>query len=389
VIYLDAAATSAARREVVEAMWPYLTGAFGNPSSVHTVGEQASRALADAHRRLARVLGCRPGDIVFTSGGTEADNLAIKGLALANPRGRHLITTPIEHEAVLASVDFLARVHGFEVTMLPVDETGRVDPGDLAAALRDDTTLVSVMYANNEIGTVQPIADLADLAHARGALMHTDAVQAAGWLDLDVARLGVDALSLSGHKFGTPKGVGALMVRGRLPLEPVLHGGGQERGRRSGTENVAGAVALAAAADLAERARPEAVRRATAARDDFVRTVLAEVPDARLTGPQESRREAGATPARLPALASFVFPGTNGEAVLLELERRGVVSSSGSACAAGSTDASHVLLAIGLPDEVARTAVRFSWGSEVDADALGRAARTVAEAVGAVRGLST
>jgi cysteine desulfurase len=378
VIYLDAAATSAVRREVLEAMWPYLTGDFGNPSSHHELGESAARALDAARRDVAAWLGCRPSEVVFTSGGTEADNLAIKGIALANPRGRHIVTTPIEHEAVLESVDYLVRHHGFEVTFVPVGHDGLVAPSDLAAVLRPDTTLVSVMLANNEVGTVQPIATLAELAHVHGIPFHTDAVQAAGWLDLDVGALGVDALSVSGHKIGAPKGIGALFVRGRIVLEPVLHGGGQERGRRSGTENVAGAVALATAAHRAATARDENARRASEARDAFVGAVLGAVPDAELTGHAE---------ARLPSTASFVFPGTNGETVLLELERRGVVSSSGSACAAGSEDASHVLLALGYPEDVARTAVRFSWGPDVTAEQLAAVAPAVAEAVCEVAGL--
>lgn len=378
MIYLDAAATSAVRREVLEAMWPYLTGDFGNPSSHHTVGESAARALADARATVASWLGCRASEIVFTSGGTEADNLAIKGIALARPRGRHLVTTAIEHEAVLASVDYLVRVHGFEADVLPVQHDGLLDPAVFAAALRPDTTLATVMLANNEVGTVQPIPELAALAHAHGIPFHTDAVQAAGWLPLDVRALGVDALSISGHKLGAPKGVGALYVSGRLPVEPVLHGGGQERGRRSGTENVAGAVGLATAVRLTETDRSARAAAAVAARDAFVAGVLAEVPDARLTGHAEQR---------LPASASFVFPGTNGEAVLLELERRGVVSSSGSACAAGSEDASHVLLALGYPEDIARTAVRFSWGPDVGASELVPVARAVGESVRAVAGL--
>jgi cysteine desulfurase len=378
VIYLDAAATSAVRREVLEAMWPYLTGDFGNPSSHHTVGESAARALADARASVAAWLGCRPAEVTFTSGGTEADNLAIKGIALANPRGRHIVTTPIEHEAVLESVDYLVRQHGFTATAVPVGTDGLVSPDDFAAALRPDTTLASVMLANNEVGTVQPIAELAALAHSHGIPFHTDAVQAAGWLDLDVHALGVDALSVSGHKIGAPKGIGALYVRGRIPIEPVLHGGGQERGRRSGTENVAGAVALATAARLAGESREVNAAAASAARDGFVAAVLGEVPDARLTGHPS---------ARLPSTASFVFPGTNGEAVLLELERHGIVSSSGSACAAGSDDASHVLLALGVDEDVARTAVRFSWGAEVDADALASVAPAVGNAVRTVAAL--
>ena len=250
---------------------------------------------------------------MFTSGGTEADNLAIKGIALANPRGRHLVVSPIEHEAVLESAAFLVRAHGFTVDEVEVDGGGLVHPEALARVIRPDTTLVSVQLANNEIGTVQPIAELAAIAHASGALMHTDAVQAAGWLPLSLDVLGVDALSLAGHKVGAPKGTGALIVRGRIPLEPVLHGGGQERGRRSGTENVAGAVAFATALRLAEQERSDAAVRARALGAELAARVIAGVPGAVLTG--DATR-------RLPGTVSFVFPGTSGEAVLLELERR-------------------------------------------------------------------
>lgn len=378
MIYLDAAATSAVRREVLEAMWPYLTGDFGNPSSHHEVGESAARAVAEARATVASWLGCRASEVVFTSGGTEADNLAVKGIAIANPRGRHIVTTPIEHEAVLASADYLVRQHGFTVEFAPVGRDGLVDVDAFASRLRPDTTLASVMLANNEVGTVQPIAALSSLTRGLGIPFHTDAVQAAGWLPLDVAQLGVDALSVSGHKLGAPKGIGALYVRGRIPVEPVLHGGGQERGRRSGTENVAGAVGLAAAVRLASAHRETQAAAASQARDAFVAAVLAELPDARLTGHATER---------LPGTASFVFPGSNGETILLELERRGVVSSSGSACAAGSEDASHVLLALGYDEDVARTAVRFSWGPDVEAAQLAAVAPAVGDAVREVAGL--
>jgi len=311
-MYLDNAATTPVRREALEAMWPFLTGEFGNPSSHHEVGERAAAALAAARAQIARVVGMRASDVVFTSGGTEADNLAIKGIAIAamlQHGKRHLITTPIEHEAVLESAAYLTRVHGFEVTLLPVDGFGLVDIDAAAAALRDDTALVSVGYANNEIGTVQDIAALAALARARGIPFHTDAVQAAGWLPISAAELGVDALSIAGHKFGAPKGTGVLAVRGRVPVEPLLHGGGQERDRRSGTENVAGAVALATALTLAEAERPEAAVRVAALRDRFIESVLQKVPSSVLTGHPTHR---------LPATASFTFAGTSGEAVLLE-----------------------------------------------------------------------
>lgn len=372
-LYLDNAATTPVRPEALQAMLPYLTHSFGNPSSHHEVGEQAARALADARARVAAVLGMRAGDVVFTAGGTEANNLAIKGIAIAAAvqRGaRHVIASPIEHESVLASVDYLRRVHGFEVTLLPVDGAGRIAPDDLAAALREDTAVIGIGYANNEVGTVQDAAGLA--AAAARVPLHLDAVQAAGWLPL--SGTGADSIALAGHKVGAPKGTGVLAVRGRIPLEPLLHGGGQERGRRSGTENVAGAVAVATALELAEAERGELASRTAAVRDAFVAAVLRRVPAARLTGDPVQR---------LPGTASFTFAGTSGEAVLLELERRGVTSSSGSACAAGSDEPSHVLLAMGVAPETAQTAVRFTFGHEtVDPHAL---AELVTAAVAAVQ----
>jgi len=375
--YLDHAATTPVRPEVLQAMLPYLTERFGNPSSHHTVGEAAAAALADAHDRVARVLGFRPADIVFTSGGTEADNLAVKGLAIGAALRRrapvHVITTAIEHEAILASCDYLERVHGFAVTRLPVDATGTVDPDDLAAAIRPDTAVVSIGYANNEIGTVQDAAALASVTAAAGVPLHLDAVQAAGWLPL--AGTGADALSLAGHKVGAPQGIGLLAVRSRLPLEPVLHGGGQERDRRSGTENLAGIIGLTTALELAEAERAESASRVSALRDAFIARVLERVPSARLTG-HPTRR--------LPGTASFTFAGTSGEAVLLELERRGFVTSSGSACAAGSDEPSHVLLACGIAPEVAQTAVRFTFDHRERGDVIS-VADALAASVAAVR----
>jgi cysteine desulfurase len=354
MLYLDNAATTPVRAEVRAAMEPYLSRWFGNASSHHTVGEAAANGLEDARARVAAVLGMRRGDIVFTSGGTEANNLAVKGVSLAAmlARGaRRVVTTAIEHESILESADHLVRVHGFTQTRVPVDAAGRLDPASFAQALRDDTAVASVGYANNEVGTVQDPAALAAAARARGIPFHLDAVQAAGWLPLSAAELGYDAISLAGHKLGAPKGTGVLGVRGRVPLEPLLHGGGQERGRRSGTEDVAGAVGLATALELAETERESEATALTALRDAFVARVLDAVPTARLTGDPVHR---------LPATASFTFAGTSGEAVLLELERRGVVSSSGSACAAGSDEPSHVLVAMGVAPELAQTAVRFT-----------------------------
>ncbi|WP_324642263.1 cysteine desulfurase family protein [Pseudarthrobacter sp. LT1] len=382
MIFLDAAATTPVRREVLDAMWPYLTGGFGNPSSHHNLGEAAAEALAQARRAVADVLGCRQGEVVFTSGGTEADNLAVKGIALArqaaNPQLDRVVISAVEHPAVEESARYLERFHGFAVDVVPVDPTGRVTPEALAGVLRPETALVSIMYANNEVGTIQPIAGLAELARAQGIPFHTDAVQAAGWLPLDTRPLGVDAMSISGHKLGAPKGCGLLFIRSRTRLEPVIHGGGQERGRRSGTENVAGAVGLATALTLARDRQAGEQARVAALRDRFIAAVLAGVPDAVLTGhPSE----------RLPSVASFCFPGTSGESVLLELERRGVVCSSGSACAAGSDAPSPVLTAMGIPAEVAQTAVRFSFDASVTREDLDAAAAAVQAAVAGVRNL--
>ena len=377
-LYLDTASAAPVRREALEAAWPYLAGAFGNPSSHHEFGRGPAEALADARARVAKVLGMRATDITFTSGGTEADNLAIIGMALgartqdraqtqgragtAVPPRRHIVTSPIEHEAVLASVEFLTRVHGFTVTEVAPTSDGTVTEEALAAAVRPDTVLVTLGYANNEIGTVADIPALAGIAHEAGALFHTDAVQAAGWLTL--TGLGVDALSLAGHKVGAPKGIGVAAIRARVPVEPLIHGGGQESGRRSGTENVALAVAFATALELAEAERSEAADRVRAIREEFIATVLEAVPGAFLTGSTESRT---------PNHASFCFSNTSGEAVLLELERCGVTASSGSACAVGSDEPSHVLTALGIAAEVAQTSVRFTFPSSITVD-QGRAA---------------
>jgi cysteine desulfurase len=373
MIYLDEAATTPVSRHVMEAMWPYLGPQFGNPSSHHEAGEAARAALEQARADVAGVLGVRASQITFTSGGTESINTAIKGIALATPRGRHVIVSAIEHPAVLESARFLARF-GFDVTELPVTSDGLVTPEALQGALRDDTTLVSIQYANNEVGTVQDIPALAAVAAERGVPFHTDAVQAAGWLDLDVQALGVQSLSLSGHKIGAPKGVGILYVDRRTPVEPLIHGGGQEAGLRSGTENVAAAVGVAAA--LTARAADGAD--VAARRDDFIASVLAQLSGARLTGHPSKR---------VPGSASFVFPGTSGESILLELGARGVVCSSGSACAAGSDDPSHVLTALGYDREVAQTAVRFTFGTSVTAEQLALAADELVRAVQTVGGL--
>jgi len=389
MIFLDSAATTPVRREVLQAMWPLLTADFGNPSSHHELGESAKRALDGARRSVAAVIGCRASDVVFTSGGTESDNLAIKGLALAVPRGRHIVTSAIEHEAVLESVEYLRRFHNFEVTVLPVDSNGLVNLEQTRAALSPNTTLCTMMYANNEVGVVQPIAAIAELCRERSIPLHTDAVQAAGWLPLAIDELGVDALSLSGHKLGAPKGIGVLIVRGRRALEPVIHGGGQERGKRSGTENVAGAVGFALALQLAESDRAARAARIASVRDAFVADVVSRVPEAIFTGPALGSGGATETANRLPNNASFCFPGTSGESLLLELGRAGVVCSAGSACAVGSDDASHVLIGMGIAPAVAETAVRFSLSSDTTAEQLATVAAEIESAYTAVRSLSS
>jgi cysteine desulfurase len=371
MIYLDEAATTPLKREVLAAMGPYLGPEFGNPSSHHEPGFHAKTALDEARESVAGILGCRSSEITFTSGGTEADNLALKGIALGQPRGQHVVVSAIEHPAVLESAAWLSRL-GFQVTTLDVDREGLVSPDALAEALRDDTTLVSIQYANNEVGTVQPIAELAAVAAAKGVPFHTDAVQAAGWQALDVKELGVHAMSISGHKLGAPKGIGVLYVNRWVEVEPLIHGGGQEAGRRSGTENVASAVGMAKALELCGgrggseatggTSRLRGIETATR-RDAFIKRV--EAVGGELTGHRTQR---------LPGNASFVFPGRSGESILLDLERRGVVCSSGSACAAGSDEPSHVLTALGYDRQVAQTAVRFTFGRDITDEQLTEAA---------------
>lgn len=386
--YLDHAATAPVRPEVLAAMWPLLTARFGNPASTHDVGRAAAAVLEGARASIARSIGDRPSEVILTSGGTEADNAAVKGIALASPRGRHIVTAATEHEAVLASCDYLARFHGFTVTFAAVDSAGVVTPEALAAVLRPDTTLVTVAHANNEIGTVQDIPALADVAHSVGALMHTDAVQSAPWLAVGLRALRVDALSVAGHKLGTPPGIGALVLRNSVPFEPLMHGGGHQHGKRSGTEDPAGAVALATALGLAVEERAARSAAASAARDALIATVLERVPGASVTGARE---------ARLPGHASFCFapvrysdgrtlPSPNGETVLLELQEAGIIASAGSACAAGSTETSHVLRAIGIPEAAARTALRLTFDASLTVELAAAVGEAVATAVEAVRG---
>jgi cysteine desulfurase len=355
-IYLDHAATTPARPEVVAAMAPLL-GGF-NPNSLHAEGRAARAAVDAAREAVARVLGVTPREIVFTGGGSESDVLAIVGAARAAAgRGRHVVTVATEHHAVLHAVDVLER-DGWQVTRLPVDSRGLVDPAAFAAALTPATTLASVMLANNETGVVQPVAELARIARERGVLLHTDAVQAPGWLPLDVEALGVDLLSLSAHKFYGPKGVGVLYVRRGTALEPLIVGGAQEHGLRAGTENVAGIAGLAAALTLAESERPVTAPRLAALRDRLEAGVVAAVPDVVVNG-------AGAR--RLPGILSVAFGGVPSDALLIRLDLEGIAASAGSACAAGSLEPSHVVAALGLGERYALGVVRFSLGRDTSA----------------------
>lgn len=353
LIYLDHAATTPLAQEVFEAMLPYFAERYGNPSSVYALAREARRAVDEARDAVAEVLGARASEIVFTSGGTESDNLAIKGVAFANrSRGDHIITSQIEHHAVLHSCQYLEKF-GFRVTYLPVDRTGLVDLDALADALDDKTILVSVMYANNEVGTIQPIREIAEMAHRHGAIVHTDAVQAGGALDLDVDHLGIDLLSLSGHKFYGPRGSGALYVRRGTTYWPQQHGGSQERGRRAGTENTPAIVGFATALRLAHERLEENNAYVQRLRDRVIGGVLGSIDRCQLTGHPTQR---------LPNNASFCFEYVEGESILLSLDQYGICASSGSACTSASLEPSHVLVAMGLPDPLAHGSLRVTLG---------------------------
>ncbi len=375
-IYLDHAATTPLRREVFDAMLPYLTESFGNPSSTHSYGRAARAALDDAHERVARRLNARGREIVFTSGGTEANNLALKGAAWAGKaRGHRIVTSSIEHHAVGHSLRYLEKF-GFEIMELPVDRYGRVDPDQLEAALNDKTIVVSVMLANNEVGTIQPIADIAARVRTRkGVVFHVDAVQAAPYVDLDVEALGADLVSLGAHKFEGPPGVGALYVRHGTHILAQQQGGTQERHRRAGTENVAGAVGLATAYDLSCRDRRETVTRLRRLRDRLAAAVLA-VPGVEPTGHPKDR---------LPGLFSMVARDTDGVSVAMSLDLEGIACSVGSACTTGSTEVSHVLAAMGYPEEEARGALRLSLGRTTTDDEIAIACDVVPRVVASMR----
>jgi len=377
-IYLDHAATTPLRAEVLEAMLPYLTEHHGNASSLHTSGRRARQGLDEAREAIAAILGAKPREIVFTSGGSEADNLAIKGAAWASSaKGRHVVTSGVEHKAVLHACAILER-SGFEVTIVPVDRYGRVDPAEVEAAITDRTTVVSIMYASNEVGTIQPIAEIGAICRRRGVLFHTDAIQAGGYLPLNVDNLGVDLLSLAAHKLYGPKGVGALFVRQGTPLLPQIQGGSQERQRRAGTENVAGIVGFARALELAQSdasARDAENARLAALRD----RLLASVRDVGGVEPTGHPVE------RMPHSASWLIDGVEGGDLVAALDLVGVEGSTGSACTSGSAEPSHVLLAMGIPAQRAHGALRLTAGRATTTDDVDRAAEAIRMAVARMR----
>ncbi len=378
MIYADNAATTKLSPTALAAMMPCLTEDFGNPSSLYDFATQAKARLDRARADVAQSLGAEPEEIFFTSGGTESDNWALQGVADALGRkGKHILISSIEHHAILHTGQWLGK-QGFEVEELPVDALGIVHPETLKKALRPDTILVSVMLANNEIGTIEPIKDLAAIAHENGTVFHTDAVQAVGHIPVNVKELGVDLLSLSGHKFHGPRGTGALYIKAKTPILPLIHGGGQERNRRSGTENVAGAVGLAAALKEQCAAFEQEMPRISALRDRLI-TEIMKLPGTGLTGDPLNR---------LPSIASFTFEAIEGESILLQLDARGICASSGSACSSTSLEPSHVLLAIGLPHEIAHGSVRLSLGDDVTDEDVDTIIKNLSEVVCNLRSMS-
>ncbi|NLL19895.1 MAG: cysteine desulfurase NifS [Clostridia bacterium] len=353
-VYLDHSATTPIRAEVAQAMMVAMTEQFGNPSSVHSFGRAAKKALEEAREQVAQLIGAQPGEIVFTSGGTEADNLAVIGTAMANrKKGKHIITSSIEHHALLDSCKWLEK-NGFEVTYLPVDSNGLVRVEDLMAALREDTILISIMHVNNEVGTIQPIEEIGKIARDKGILFHTDAVQSVGKIPVDVNELQVDLLSLSAHKIYGPKGVGALYIRKGTRVEPRNFGGGQERKRRPGTENIPGIVGFGKAAELARINLPEE-QKLIILRDKLIDGLLERIPDCQLNGDREKR---------IPTNVNVSIRFLEGEALLLSMDLKGIAASSGSACTSGSLDPSHVLLAMGICHEIAHGSLRMTLGRD-------------------------
>ena len=379
LIYLDNAATTKTAGEVVEAMLPYFSERFGNPSSIYSLGAESKEAVTQARETIAASLGAKANEIYFTAGGSEADNWAIKAAAEAyEDRGRHIITSKIEHHAVLHTCEYLEK-KGFTVTYVDVDENGIVKMDDLEAAIRPDTILISIMFANNEIGTLQPVREIGELAKKHGILFHTDAVQAYGQLPIDVDACHIDMLSASGHKLNGPKGIGFLYIRKGLRLRSFVHGGGQERARRAGTENVPGIVGLGAAVRRALRIMEEKAAKETALRDYLIERLEAEVAYCRLNGDRYRR---------LPNNVNFSFRFVEGESLLIMLDMEGICASSGSACTSGSLDPSHVLLAIGLPHEIAHGSLRLTLSEETTKEELDRVVEVVKKTVDKLRAMS-
>ncbi len=380
-IYLDHAATTPVDPSVLAAMQPFFTQRFGNASSIYAAGREARAGLDWSRATIASILGCQAREIVFTSGGSEADNLAIKGVAwwhrLQN-RGNHIITTSMEHHAVLHSVEYLQKF-GFEATFVGPDSSGMIRPEDIAAAIRDDTILISVMYANNEIGTIQPVTEIAAIARERGIAFHSDAVQAVGELDLDVTRLNVDLLSASAHKFYGPKGLGFLYVRRQTPILWQQSGGAQENNHRAGTENVAGIVGMATAMRQAYEEQERRIAHVRALRDRLVAGVRERIPHSRLNGDRDLR---------LANNANFSFDGVEGETLLLNLDMHGIAASSGSACTTGSTEPSHVLTAIGLSENLVNGSIRMTLGKGTTQEDIDRTLDVMTQSVAHLRGLA-
>ncbi len=378
-IYLDYAATAPMLPEVLEEMMPYFVSSYGNPSGIHATGREARKAIETARRRTARAIGAENTEICFTSGGSESDNLAIQGAAFAfKDKGNHLITSAVEHPAVIQSCRWLEK-QGFRVTYLPVDQFGMVSPETLEEAVCPETILVSIMTANNEIGTLEPVAEIGRICREKGILFHTDAVQAVGAIELRVQDLNADLLSISAHKFHGPKGVGALYIRQGTRLESVIHGGKQERGLRAGTENVPGIVGLGRAIEIAEENRLNCIQSIREKRDILIREVLEKIPGSQLNGHPEQR---------LPNHCHFSFAGIESEALLLRLDLAGIAASGGSACTSGSLEKSHVLEAIGLEEDMIRGSIRMTLGQETTREEILQAAQSLRTIVEDLRGLT-
>ncbi len=355
LVYLDHAATTQTKPEVVQAMLPYFTEKYGNPSAIYNFGSENKSVIGGVRETIAKAINTQPENIYFTAGGSESDNWALIATAEAyEKKGKHIITSKIEHHAILHTCDYLEK-RGYEITYVDVDENGRLKLDELEAAIRPDTILISVMFANNEIGTIQPVAEIGRIAHEHGVLFHTDAVQAFCQIPIDVEAMQIDMLSFSGHKFGGPKGIGGLYIRKGVKIRSFIHGGAQERKRRAGTENVPGIVGLGKAVEIAVKEMDERIAKETAMRDHLIDAVLSRIPHSRLNGGRENR---------LPNNANFSFRFIEGESMLIMLDMANICASSGSACTSGSLEPSHVLLAIGLPHEIAHSSLRLTLGDD-------------------------